>query len=159
MRETEREREGERDCYWFDSQLIQVFCYLIQSDLSPITSCSRALNVICPEHVDPLSIRHLGKEEGNNKERISANSDSYMMSQLHEFITRECLTKQVLYSGLIIVYVPGDLLYFSKVKHESPNLQKHMKGFMHQGRYQSTQKSLLYWKQMADKTGVPINFE
>ena len=71
--------------------------------------------MICPEHVDPLSIRHLGKEGGNNKERISANSDSYVMSQLHEFITRECLTKQVLFSGLITVYVPGDLLYFSKV--------------------------------------------
>lgn len=43
MRETERGRDG--CCYWSDSQLIQIFSFLIQSDLSPIVFSSRAVNI------------------------------------------------------------------------------------------------------------------
>jgi len=52
----------------------------MESDLSAITSYSQVPIAICPEHVDPLSVRHMGKEEGNNEERFSANSYSYSLA-------------------------------------------------------------------------------
>lgn len=124
---------------WVNSSL----CYLIQSDLSPVTSYSRDLNAICSKHVDPFSIRHLGKEDGNNKERISANSDSHWLTEPTIWVyQQECLTKHVAYSGLMILTIPDDLQF----PHEASTL---MENKMHTKTYKKCTKaqpnSLAMW--------------